>query len=497
MKNVTQTLRRWEIPGELIFPSLIFSILIIPVMLLLGITIGILSSVSIAAVAGTIIVAVIVLLRLDELTVTLIVAAHILVDSYLNFDVYQVAMLMALVLLFTCYLGRSVDHPWTGPRLIWLWILFLILNIYPTINGGAFGLANSIAGYLNLVLSAFIMFWLGNIIAKDTAAVRRVFQLLAVLATLSAIHTIIEATTGRFLLTSSYNEALLVKYSNFPIIGTGIFRSGSFFGGPNGNAAFLAVNFFLALALFIENKQMWAKMIYLLEALLILLALMFTYSTGAWIAVLTGMLAFIFLSGRLRYGVLLLMLIMMLIVLALTVFPSHMAVQLGHANNQHDLLDHLGTWQTAARVIQAFPLSGVGLGQSYLVLSNSFLAVTQARLQAEPDNSYLQWGAIAGIPVMLIFLLLLGYAFWFSWRNWLTVELRYRCLIGGGIAALITLSINSLFVDGWTNLSGIEYLGWLIAGVVASPLIDKTTKSTHVRPVPGISYGHSEAGVAL
>src|SRR6266487_474898 len=101
MKNVTQTLRRWETPGEPIFPSLIFSILIIPVMLLLGITIGILSSVSIAAVAGTIIVAVIVLLRLDELTVTLIVAAHILVDSYLNFVVYRVAMLRALLLLFT------------------------------------------------------------------------------------------------------------------------------------------------------------------------------------------------------------------------------------------------------------------------------------------------------------------------------------------------------------------------------------------------------------
>ena len=45
-------------------------------------------------------------------------------------------------------------------------------------------------------------------------------------------------------------------------------------------------------------------MIYLLEMLLILLALMFTYSTASWLAALAGMLAFLFLAGRKRYSVL-------------------------------------------------------------------------------------------------------------------------------------------------------------------------------------------------
>jgi len=472
MKNEAQMPRRWVNIRVPISPSLIFSILAILVALFLGLVIGIFSPVSSAVVMGTLITAIIILLRLDELTVTLIVVVHLLIDSYLGFDVYQVALLMALVLLSACYLGRYADHPWTRPRSMWLWVLFLILNIYPTINGGAFKLTNSIAFYLNLILSAFIMFWLGNIIAKDISAVRRVFQLLSLLAALIAIHTIIEATTGRFLFETAQAEANLSQYSNFPIVGAGVSRAGSFIGNPDGDGAFLATSFFLPLGLCIASKQVWAKMVYLLEALLILLALMFTYSTGSWIAVLVGIVAFMFLMRRIRYVVLLLMLIVTLAIIAFTVFPSQIAAQLYHANSQRSFSVHLGNWQTAVRVIEAYPLFGVGLGdQVYIVRAEPFRVPAQDSPSVEPDNSYLQWGAIAGIPVMLVFLILLGCVFWFSWRNLLTKDIRYRLLLGGGTAALIALSINSLVVDGWTDSGGIEYLGWLIAGIVASPLI--------------------------
>jgi O-antigen ligase len=494
MKNKAQKTRRWEAIRELISPSLIFTILALLAALFLGVVIGVFNPVYSVVVISTMLMAIIILLRLDELTVALIVAAHILVDSYLGFDVYQVALLMALILLSICYFGRSADHPWTGPRLIWLWVLFLILNIYPTINGGTFSFTNAIASYLNLVLSAFIMFWLGNIVAKDFSAIRRVFQLLSVLAALIAIHTIIQATTGKFLFESAHAEAMLAQYSNFQAEGAAyVSRAGSFLGNPNGNGAFLATCFFLPLGLFIESKQPWAKMIYLIETLLILLALMFTYSTGSWIAILVGVVIFMFLVGRIRNIVLLLMLIMTLAVIAFTVFPSQIAAQQDHATSQSHLSGHLGTWQTAAGVIEAFPLFGVGLGdQAYLVRAEPYRAPAQTVPQAEPDTSYLQWGATAGIPVMLVFLLLLSYVFRLSWRNWRAIDNYYRPLLSGGIAALIALSINSLTVDGWTNPAGHEYLGWLIAGIVASPLIghcmskqsaspvDKTAKIVHV-----------------
>ncbi len=215
-------------------------------------------------------------------------------------------------------------------------------------------------------------------------------------------------------------------------------------------------------------------MIYLLEMLSILLALMFTYSNGSWLAALTGLLVFMFLVGRVRYSVLLLLLVTALAVVALTVFPSFVAVQLARARDQGDLSLHLGAWQTAMRVIAAYPLFGVGLGdQAYLSLAEHFRVLAQTKPLAEPDNSYLQLGAIAGIPVMLIFLLLLALVFWFSWRNWLAIDTRYRPLFAGGIVALVAISVNSLTVDGWTSPLDVQFLGWLIAGVVASPLIGR------------------------
>ena len=225
-------------------------------------------------------------------------------------------------------------------------------------------------------------------------------------------------------------------------------------------------------------------MIYLLEMLLILSAVMFTYSTGAWIGLLAGMLAFMVFIGRIRYSMLLLIMIALLTVIVFTVFPSQLALQLSHASASNESSLHVGGWQTALRVIEANPLFGVGMGdQAYLIRAEPFRVPAQIMPLFEPDNSYLQWGAIAGIPVMLVFLLLLGYVFWYSWRNWRAIDTGYRPLLGGGIVALIALSINSFSLNGWTDPGGMASLGWLIAGLVASPLIGRCPRQQLVLPV--------------
>lgn len=453
--------------------SVIVAILIIATTFLLGVAIGTVNTTYAVVAVGALTITLIFLLRLDELTVMLIVAAHILIDAYLGFATYQVALLMALSLLVVCYFGRSADHPWSGPRLVWLWLVFLVLNIIPTLKGGAFDLTNSIGYYLEVVFSPFIMFWLGNILARDIASVRRVFQWLSLLATLFAIHTLIEATTGVFLFESARAQVNLQQASNYQIA-RGISRASSFFGNPDGNGAFLAMSLFLPLGLFIESNRFWARIIYLAQMLLILMALMRTYSNGSWLAALAGLLAFLFLVGRVRYSVLLCTLVAALAVLALTIFAPQVAIQLGRVRNQGDLSLHLATWQTAIRVIAAYPMFGVGLGNyAYLILSTHYRIPAQSKPLAEPDNSYLQWGAIAGIPVMLIFLALLALVFWYAWRNWLAVGPRHRALFAGGIVAIIALSVNSLTVDGWTSPLDVQFLGWLIAGIVASPLIER------------------------
>ncbi len=482
MKNVTMIPRWWETIREHLAPSLIFLILAFSAALFLGTSIGAFNIVYGLAVVGVLIIAIILQLRWDELMVMLIITVHILVDWYLALRL--VSLLIELALLLICYFGRSADHPWVKPRSIWLWVLFLILNIYPAIKGGSYSLYDADNFYPGVVFGAFIMFWLGNIIAKDISALRRVFQLLSVLAVLIAIHTIIEASTGKFLFESARAEAVFAQNSNYQLsqnLGAKVSRAGSFFAEPNANGTFLAFSFFVPLGLFFESKRLWAKMIYLLEIPLILLALMFTFSTGSWIAVLSGILAFMLLVGHKGYSMLLLFLIATLIMIVFTFFPSQLALQLSHASALNEFTLHIGAWQTAVRIIEAFPLFGIGLSnQAYQIYQGPFRVPAQYEPVADPNNSYLQWGAMAGIPVMLVFLLLLGNVFLFSWRNWQTTDIRYRPLFAGGIATLIALSVSSLALAGWTAQNGLAKIGWLVAGLIASPLIGRCLRQQSV-----------------
>ena len=171
-----------------------------------------------------------------------------------------------------------------------------------------------------------------------------------------------------------------------------------------------------------------------------------------------------------------------------TVFPSQLALQLSHANANNESSVHVGGWQTAIRMIAAFPLFGVGLGgQAYLLASDALTCACTAWPLLEPDNSYLEWGAMAGIPVMIVFLLLLGYVFWRSLRTWQSTDISYRPLLGGGIVALVALSVNSLFVAGWTGPDGMTSLGWLVAGLVTSPLIGRYLRQQPVLEIDKIA----------
>ena len=171
----------------------------------------------------------------------------------------------------------------------------------------------------------------------------------------------------------------------------------------------------------------------------------------------------------------------------MTIFPSQLALQLSHISAQNEASLHIAVWQTAIRITEAFPLFGIGLSyQAYLIAQESFRVPAQIIFAVDPNNSYLQWGAMAGIPVMLVFLSLMGYEFWFSWRNWQMAEIRYRPVLGGGIAALISLSISSLSGSGWTSPNGTASLGWLMMGVIASPVLRSYLREASQQKLSGV-----------
>jgi O-antigen ligase len=426
---------------------------------------------AIACIIGTFFLAIMFILRRDEIVATLIIAVCLIVDWYLG--IHLLGLIVTLVLLAAFFLARSPRYPWVEPRAIWLWMLFLLLTIIPAVQGAS-NFYDATLYFPDDIVGAFLIFWLGTVIARDSDCIRYLFMMLALFGTLIAIHTIIQEITGKFLFETSSATTVLANVSNYQLSDTEVNRVGSFFLDPNWDGTFLAMTLSISLGLFIGSPSLWGKVFYIVEISLILLALLFTFSTGSLIGAGAGVVAFIIFVGRARYRILLPAVILVGTVVIIEAFPTQITAFLQHSSNPNELLLRTGAWETAIRVIEAFPLTGVGLGlQNYALKAEPYRVPAQYVQLVHPHDSYLEWAAMAGLPVLLIFLAILSFALWLTLRNWMIADIRTRSLLGAGIAAAIALSTNSISINGWT-LPPLAALGWLVLGACSSPLLTRS-----------------------
>ncbi len=448
-----------------------FPFLAMIIALLVGGALGIFGTYALIVVLGILIMTCIITLRQDEVAIMAIIAAEICVDWYLGLHI--VSQLIAVVLLSIFFLTRSPRYPWVEPRALWLWVVFLILPL-PAVIQGDHQYYDLAFYYPNLFFGALVMFWLGMLVARNKQHLRTLFQALAVLGSLLAIHTIIQTRTGIVIFGTSHFDAYLAQESNFTLANSGgASRAGSFFENPDWNGTFFAMMLFLPLGLFTEAASFLPKLLYFVEMLLMSIALLFTYSIGAWLGALAGVIAFILFAGH-GYSRILVPILMVIVGGVLVInFPTEINLLSQHASNPAELLLRSGAWQTAINVIRAFPITGVGLGfLNYAQRAEPYRVSSQYIPLAHPHNSYLELGAMAGLPVLSLFLVLLLFALWQAWCNWRQLDKGTRCLLGGGFATIIALSVNSISINGWT-LPPLAAIGWLILGAIASPLITR------------------------
>jgi O-antigen ligase len=468
--------RSWEVPQErkiafLLSPIIVPSFVIM-IAVLLGGVLGTLDTSTAAFIIGALLFLIVLVLRQYELAVAMILVAHIYIDWFVGREI--VGTTAAVGLLFLLFIVRSHEYPWVTPRAMWLWVLFLIITIPPTIQGSKGSPYNFAFYYPNTIFGALVMFWLGLLVTRNEIHLRTLFQILAILGTLLALHTIIQTTTGIVLFGTPRFDAYLAQVANFGLASSNVFRAGSFFENPDWNGTFFAVMLFLPLGLFAEASSILQKCLYFIEMLFVSIALLFTYSGGAWIGVIAGIVTFILFAGRGYYRILVPLLMVIIGAILMIVFPTELNALFRHLSDPVEESLRTGAWQTAINVIRAFPLTGIGLGlTSYIQGAEPFRAPAQYLPLAHPHDSYLEWGAMTGLPVLFVFLALLLFSFWQAWRNWIRVDTGTRCLIGGGIAAAVALSINSISINGWT-LPPLAAIGWLILGAIASPLVRKT-----------------------
>jgi O-antigen ligase len=408
-------------------------------------------------------IALLVVLHQEALAVSIVLAVHLYADWYLGSRILALPMIVAF-LAMSFWLRSSAS----APPALWLWVALLALAIFPAIHG-TLVLYDALYYYPNVFIAAFLTFWLGTVIARDHVSVYRVFRMLSLLAVAIAIHTLVTAATGTIWFASpsasnAYGDAFFYELGN-----TGLYRIGSYFVDMNWNGTFLAVMLFIVLGLFATSGFLLVRALLLIEIGLLSFALLFTFSAGAWISCGIGIILFLLLVGRRRFTVIAAMAIAVLVMVV--ALQPQVESLLEHASDPVALSLRQGAWQTALRVILAFPLAGVGLGETgYVARVEPFRVPDQVVPLSHPHNSYLELGAMAGLPVLVVFTVILVTGLWRAAANWATVEPGSRPLFAGGLTAVVVLSINSITINAWT-LPPLAAFGWLILGAISSPLV--------------------------
>ncbi|MGH2498162.1 MAG: O-antigen ligase family protein [Ktedonobacteraceae bacterium] len=435
--------------------------------LALGAIIGGYNPLVAALVSGMVLFTLLVLWRKDEATLALVIIVHLYIDWY--WGLWIGAQVIELVLLFIYYFAHSERFPWVMPPLLWMWLALILLAILPALHG--ISLFDTLNYYFNIFLGSLTIYWLGNLVARDTRNVRRVFQFLAIIGTLVAIHTVIQAATGKFLFATTRYDAYFASISSYELSISTIHRIGSFLINPDSNGGFLGIMLFLPLCLFIETKSLGWKICYLTQAFLIVVALLLTYSTGGWLAAGVGALGFIIFACPPRYRLIIPLIIIIICIALVLVFPEQMNLQVQHAFAPNEASLRAGAWQTGLNVMFANSWIGIGLGRYvYFSRADPYRVLAQYIPLAHPHNSFIEIGALAGIPLMLLFLALLACTFWLALLNWKRADCHTRILLGGGMSLIMAMSANSMVANEWT-LIPIAAIGWLVMGVISSPLL--------------------------
>jgi O-antigen ligase len=180
---------------------------------------------------------------------------------------------------------------------------------------------------------------------------------------------------------------------------------------------------------------------------------------------------FILFIGRALHRIQFVMFIAIAALILFIFFQSQIMLQFQHSSNAQDLASRFALLQTAWRVIQAYPLTGIGLGHVAYLLRTAPYRVPMDYIPLDhPHNSYVEWAAMAGLPVLFVFLALLTSRMWEAINNWIKADVQTRSLLGGGLALIVALSFNSWSNDCWT-LPPLAAIGWLILGAISSPVL--------------------------
>ncbi|HEY7094481.1 MAG TPA: O-antigen ligase family protein, partial [Ktedonobacterales bacterium] len=350
-----------------------------------------------------------------------------------------------------------------------LWAMLILVGLPSMLLGRP--LSESAAYYLALIVAPLVMCALGAFAARNTTQLNLILAGVAGFGALIAAHTILESQFGVFLFANDSANFYFNARSTFTEDAPSVLRAGSFLLNPDANGTALAVMLIFPVALLLHTPSLRMKVVYATETLLIAIALLETYSAGAIIALGIGLVTFIMLTSTRRARLIVLGACAGIVLILFVLFPTHLYLLYQHAVAPRQLGLRAALWESSLSVIAAHPVLGIGFSRTaYQQISFQFALPIQTRPEPTPHNSFLELAAFGGIPLAVLFIILLGVSLLSLARTYRLAWSKERLLIASVLGAVITLTINSLEGAAWTNRA-VAWIVWALVGAATSPLL--------------------------
>jgi len=348
---------------------------------------------------------------------------------------------------------------------LWIW---LVVGVLGTLLAIAHGVS-----WINYVpeLKGFFYFILATVLCVNVVRSRQMLWAVTGIVVVSAIPTVYagvrQAVTG---------EGALVSY--LPN-GQTINRVSGGNGLVNQFAYYMLIAFFLSLALALASRRRAVRLFFYGCTLLFLVTIGLTYTRGAWIAGIVGLLVLAVLGGRRVLAGL-----VVAVVVAYFLIPSTIWARVDFSDNS--VAERVTFTNTALATLRVYPLTGAGWGANFSLIGGELVPDFNPGSIPFWHDDYLIVATQVGLPGLAVFIwiwLALAVAVIRARRRAPPGPLRtYLFVMTAALAAMLTQPLTDMFF--WRDDSG--PLVWLVVGLICSAINlvdDERRGDPHPRPL--------------
>jgi len=316
-----------------------------------------------------------------------------------------------------------------------------------------------------LVVSVFFLYYL---YIKDVSLLKKLAVLLALYVTLAASYGVLQHFWEVDVFRLSRPISFLKHVNDdltAPVRVPGFLMYMTFSGQ-------LAMTIPIIFALFLSVKSVFKRLLCAISLILILLALLWTYTRSAWIGVICALILFGYVKGKKTFIVLLLLgiSIVSLTILQPEILDRSLVDRSLSVFSAKENLERVYTWKSTLYIIRDHPLIGIGKG-NYPKLAREYRHKRYPDFEfssyAHAHNNILQVTVTGGIPMLLCFLWLWGVIFKEVYRTYQQVPKEstvLKMLSLGFLGTIIAFFVQGFFEHNFGDIESVMMM-WLIVAL--------------------------------